>query len=186
MRPMFVFAVVLFVCVGLIVLIDRGLPYKTCWCWPHNQHIFTKQKLLNKGREYVSFGSYGSEADWNNPQRVIPLDYEQAQGKRIFYQECVWCHADSTPAGPSNRSNVSPDPPLMNDGAILNAESDESLHKIIAYGGPAVGKSAMMPPYGLSLKDEEINDLIAYMRVVSVPEYHKPVGKWNWFGRSKH
>ena len=117
---------------------------------------------------------------------MIPLNYEQAQGKRIFYEQCVWCHADSTPAGPSNRSNVSPDPPLMNDGAILNAESDASLHKIIAFGGPAAGKSAMMPPYGLSLRDEEIDDLVAYIRVIATPEYHKPSNKSSWFWRNNH
>jgi mono/diheme cytochrome c family protein len=65
----------------------------------------------------------------------------------------------------------------MNDGNILNAESDASLKKIIALGGSAVGKSAMMPPYDSTLTDEEINDLIAYMRVIAVPEYGKTFGK---------
>jgi hypothetical protein len=32
----------------------------------------------------------------------------------------VWCHADSTPAGPSNRSNVTPNPALFNDGSLLS------------------------------------------------------------------
>src|ERR1700676_3191897 len=91
--------------------------------------------------------AYDSEPDWNDPQRVIPLNYQQAQGKRIFYEQCVWCHADSTPAGPSNRSNLTPVPPLLNDGAALNAESDQNLQNIITLGGSAVGKSAMMPPY---------------------------------------
>jgi mono/diheme cytochrome c family protein len=74
----------------------------------------------------------------------------------------------------------------MNDGAILNAESDASLHKIIAFGGPAAGKSAMMPPYGLSLRDEEIDDLVAYIRVIATPEYHKPSNKSSWFWRNNH
>lgn len=185
MKFVSVFASVLIGCMGLVVLIDKRSPYNICWCWPHDRHIFTRQKSHSQGNEYVSYGSYGSEVDWNNPQHQIPLDYEQAQGKRIFYEKCVWCHADSTPAGPSNRSNVSPDPPLMNDGATLNGESDESLHRIIAFGGPTAGKSAMMPPYSLSLKDEEIDDLIAFMRVISVPEYHKPVSKLNFIWRSK-
>jgi mono/diheme cytochrome c family protein len=186
MKPISVFAAFLIGCAGLVVLIDEKLPYTPCWCWPHSLQIFAKQKTLSEGMEYVSYGSYASEADWNNSQQIIPLNYEQAQGKRIFYEQCVWCHADSTPAGPSNRSNVSPDPPLMNDGAILNAESDASLHKIIAFGGPAAGKSAMMPPYGLSLRDEEIDDLVAYIRVIATPEYHKPSNKSSWFWRNNH
>ncbi|HXZ11088.1 MAG TPA: cytochrome c [Candidatus Sulfotelmatobacter sp.] len=118
--------------------------------------------------------AYDSEPDWNDPQRIIPLSYEQAQGKRIFSQQCVWCHADSTPAGPSNRSNVTPTPPLFNDGSVLNSESDEFLQNIITLGGSAMGKSAMMPPYGKTLTQEEVRSLIAYARAIAVPLYQPP------------
>jgi len=115
--------------------------------------------------------AYDSEPDWNDPQRIIPLGYEQSQGKRIFYQQCVWCHADSTPAGPSNRSNVSPTPALFNDGNVLNGQSDDFLQNIITLGGSAMGKSAMMPPYGRMLTQGEIRSLIAFARAVAVPPY---------------
>ncbi|MGB0036170.1 MAG: cytochrome c [Candidatus Acidiferrales bacterium] len=119
--------------------------------------------------------AYDTESDWNDPQRIIPLSYEQAQGKRVFYQQCVWCHADATPAGPSNRSNVTPTPALFNDGSVLNGESDEFLQNIITLGGSAMGKSAMMPPYGKTLTQDEIRSLIAYARVISVPRYQPSV-----------
>jgi mono/diheme cytochrome c family protein len=115
--------------------------------------------------------AYDSEVDWNDPQHVIPLGYEAAQGKRIFYQQCVWCHADTTPAGPSNRSNLTPTPPLLNDGTALNRESDDFLGNMIALGGSAMGKSAMMPAYGRTLSEEEIRSLIAYARAIAVPPY---------------
>ena len=115
--------------------------------------------------------AYDTEADWADAQRVIPLSYQQAQGKRIFYQQCVWCHADATPAGPSNRSNLTPVPPLLNDGAVLNAESDQTLQNTIALGGSAVGKSAMMPPYGRMLSAEEIRAVIAFTRAIAQPPY---------------
>ena len=118
--------------------------------------------------------AYDSEADWNDPQRVIPLNYQQAQGKRVFYAQCVWCHADATPAGPSNRSNLKPMPALMNDGAVLNSESDEYLRNIITLGGSAVSKSAMMPPYGQTLTQNEIQDVIAYTRAIAQPPYQPP------------
>jgi mono/diheme cytochrome c family protein len=118
--------------------------------------------------------AYDSEQDWNDPQRTIPLSYSEAQGKRIFYQQCVWCHADATPAGPSNRSNLSPTPPLMNDGTMLNSESDEFLQNIITLGGSAMGKSAMMPPYGKALTEDEIRSVIAYARAIAEPLYQSP------------
>jgi mono/diheme cytochrome c family protein len=152
--------------------------------------IYVNRKVTAKphpiGNEYVSFGSYGSETDWNDPQRTIPLDYQQTEGKRIFYQQCVWCHADVTPAGPSNRSNVTPSPALMNDGTVLNLKSDQYLHEIIAKGGSAVGRSPMMPPYGNSLTDDEINSLIAYTRAIAVPAYQAPSSTVRRFLRHKN
>ncbi len=118
--------------------------------------------------------AYDIEPDWNDPQHLIPLNYEQAQGKRLFYERCVWCHADATPAGPSNRNNVNPTPALMNDGATLNPLSDEYMQNIIALGGSAVGKSAMMPPGGRTLTQSEIRALIAYMRAIAQPPYQPP------------
>ena len=162
---------------GLAAVVSKSVKTKPCWCWSGGQRMVAGVKPQVDKNEYVSFGSYGSEVDWIKPDHIIPLDYNQEQGRRIFYQQCVWCHADSTPAGPSNRSNVTPDPPLMNDGAILNSESDAALQRVISLGGSAVGKSAMMPPYGSTLSPEQINDLIAYMRVIATPEYHKPTKK---------
>jgi len=115
--------------------------------------------------------AYDTEVDWTDPQHVIPLNYQQAQGKRIFYQQCVWCHADATPAGPSNRSNLTPVPPLLNDGAVLNAESEENMRNIVTLGGAAMGKSAMMPPYGRMLSAEEIRSVIAFTRAIAQPPF---------------
>jgi len=122
----------------------------------------------------VAFGAYDTEPDWNDSTKLVNLGYQESQGKRVFYQYCVWCHADATPAGPSNRSNVTPMPPLMNDGEKLNGESDEYLQNIITLGGSALGKSAMMPPYGKTLSAGEITAVIAFTRAVAQPAYQKP------------
>jgi mono/diheme cytochrome c family protein len=177
MKLLAVYLSVLVASLGLVAMARKTVVDKFCWCWSGDQHMVAGPKPQVERNEYVSYGSYGTEADWNNPEHTFALDYNQDQGKRVFYQQCVWCHADTTPAGPSNRSNVSPDPPLMNDGNILNKESDASLRRAIALGGSAVGKSAMMPPYGSTLTEEQIDDVIAYMRVIAVPEYHKAQDK---------
>jgi mono/diheme cytochrome c family protein len=148
---------------------------KLCWCWPPVRHAgAVANKAKFESAEYVENGPFGTETDWNNPDHVYQLTYGQEQGRRIFYQHCVWCHADATPAGPSNRSNITPDPGLLNDSAVLSKVNDESLRKIIAAGGGGVGKSAMMPPYGGTLSEEEINDVVAYIRVIAAPEPPKP------------
>ena len=118
--------------------------------------------------------AYDSEQDWNNPDRIIPLNYQQAQGKRVFYQYCVWCHADATPAGPSNRSNLNPMPPLANDGAVFNSLSDDFLRNTITLGGSAVGKSGLMPPWGKTLSQEDIDAVIVFYRAIAQPPYQAP------------
>jgi len=118
--------------------------------------------------------AYDSEPDWSDATKSVSLRYQEAQGKRVFYQYCVWCHADATPAGPSNRSNLTPVPPLLNDGATLNSESDEFMQNIITLGGSAMGKSAMMPPYGRTLSAEEIRSVIAFTRAIAQPPFQPP------------
>ncbi len=122
----------------------------------------------------AAFGAYDTEPDWNDSTKVVKLGYQESQGKRVFYQYCVWCHADATPAGPSNRSNLAPTPALMNDGDKLNGESEEYLQNVITLGGSALGKSAMMPPYGKTLSPEEIKAVIAFTRAIAQPVYRKP------------
>jgi mono/diheme cytochrome c family protein len=119
--------------------------------------------------------SYDAETDWTDTQKTIPLGYLEAQGKRVFYQYCVWCHADASPAGPSNRSNLTPMPALLNDGSVLNNHSDEYLQNMITLGGSAMGKSAMMPPYGGTLTPDDIRAVIAFARAVAQPPYQPPV-----------
>jgi cytochrome c5 len=118
--------------------------------------------------------AYAVDADWNDPDKLTPLNYQQAEGKRVFYTYCVWCHADSTPAGPSNRANVTPTPPLMNDGSKLNGLSDEFMRNIITLGGAAMGKSPMMPAWGRTLSQEEIQAEIAFARAIAQPPYQRP------------
>lgn len=119
--------------------------------------------------------AYDAETDANDPQHRVALNYQQAQGKRVFYNNCVWCHADATPAGPSNRSNLTPAPPLFTDGEVFNPLSDEFLQNIITLGGSAMAKSAMMPPWGRTLTQDEIRSVRAYIRAVAQPPYQPPV-----------
>ena len=120
-----------------------------------------------------AFGAYDSEPDWNDAQKLVKLGYQESQGKRVFYLYCVWCHADASPAGPSNRSNLTPVSPLMNDGDKLNGESDEFIVNIITLGGSALGKSAMMPPYGKTLSPGEIKAVVAFTRAIAQPPYQR-------------
>jgi mono/diheme cytochrome c family protein len=45
--------------------------------------------------------------------------------------------------------------------------SDEHLFRVIKEGGAAVGKSPLMAPWGGTLGDPQIHDLVAFVRSLS-------------------
>ena len=49
-----------------------------------------------------------------------------------------------------------------------------TCENIITLGGSAMSKSAMMPPYGQTLTQEEIHDVIAYTRAIAQPPLSAP------------
>jgi mono/diheme cytochrome c family protein len=126
--------------------------------------------------------AYDVEQDSTDPQKIIPLDYEQSEGKRVFYDKCVWCHGDATPAGPSNKANLVPQPPLLTDGNVLNSLSDAFIRNIVTLGGSALGKSPMMPPWGNTLNEQEIRFVTAYVRAVAVPPYQPSARQLSDYG----
>ena len=106
----------------------------------------------------------------------IALGYQQTVGHELNEQYCARCHnSESTAARVSNFDNLSTKPHPFNEGDTLNAMSDDDLTAIISHGGPALNKSAEMPPFGYTLSKSDIQALISYIRAVSDPPY-KPTG----------
>lgn len=102
----------------------------------------------------------------------IALGYQQQVGYQLDAKYCARCHdQESTPERVSNYDNLAVKPHAFTEGDTLNKISDADLTAIINHGGPALGKSALMPPYGYTLSKIEIQSLISYIRLVSDPPY---------------
>ena len=56
----------------------------------------------------------------------------------------------------SNYDNLEIKPHAFTEGDTLNKMTDADLTAIISHGGPALNKSALMPPYGYTLSKTEI------------------------------
>ncbi len=109
----------------------------------------------------------------------IALDYQQMLGRVLNEKYCSRCHnPESTAERVSNHDNLTVPPHSFSDGAALNAISKANLIAEISHGGAAVGKSAEMPPYGLTLSAPDIEALTAYIRAVADPPY-RPQGVFN-------
>jgi mono/diheme cytochrome c family protein len=98
------------------------------------------------------------------------LGFEQNQGRQLSELYCARCHdPESTAERVSNHDNLSAQAHAFSDGAVLNKMTDQDLVAIIQHGGPGLGKSAEMPPYGHTLSKSDILALAAYIRAVADP-----------------
>ena len=94
-----------------------------------------------------------------------------AAGQALYVANCATCHgARGAGDGPAAAA-LDPKPAHHNDGAYMNALTNEHLFKVIKEGGAAVGKSPMMAPWGGMLSDAQIWDVVAYVRSLAQPPY---------------
>ena len=100
--------------------------------------------------------------------REVALGYEQTLGRALNEIYCIRCHTqESTPESVSNFDNLSPSPHEFTDASTLDRISDADLIEIINHGGPSLHKSPEMPPYGATLRPEEIKAIVSYIRAIS-------------------
>jgi cytochrome c5 len=104
------------------------------------------------------------------------LGYQQRVGSILVDKYCNRCHdPESSAERVSNHDNLEVKPHAFTEGDTLNKMSDADLTSIILHGGPALNRSALMPPYGNTLTAADVRALIAYTRAVADPPY-QPAG----------
>jgi mono/diheme cytochrome c family protein len=105
----------------------------------------------------------------------LAAEYPQEVGYEVNQKYCSRCHdSESTTEQVSNYDNLAVKPHSFSNGDVYNKLSDKDLADIIARGGPAMNRSALMPPYGATLDKAETQALISYIRLVSDPPYVAP------------
>src|SRR5215467_13000520 len=103
-------------------------------------------------------------------QNVIGAGNVEAGGK-LYQTRCSPCHGPDGKAATPTAQALTPKPRDHTDGAYMNPLSNEHLEKVIKNGGPSVGKSAVMPAH-TDLHDQQIEDVIAFVRTLAVPPYN--------------
>jgi mono/diheme cytochrome c family protein len=100
----------------------------------------------------------------------IALGYQQTLGRQLSDKYCERCHnPESTAERLSNFDNLEIKPHAFTEGETLNKISDADLAAIISHGGPALNKSALMPPWRDTLSKSDIQALVSYIRAISDP-----------------
>ncbi len=87
-----------------------------------------------------------------------------SRGEMVFMTNCILCHG--VKGNGKGRASVMYDPPPAD--LTRSDKNDDYKRMIITMGGAAMGRSEVMPEWGLQLKDQEIEDVIAYLRTILV------------------
>jgi cytochrome c oxidase cbb3-type subunit 3 len=98
-----------------------------------------------------------------------------ARGQGDYVTYCAPCHGSRGGGdGPLARMLV-PKPARHNDAVFMNALSDEYLLRLLKDGGPAFGKSPLMGAWGGILSEQQVRDLVAFMRLLADGAGRSPV-----------
>jgi mono/diheme cytochrome c family protein len=82
--------------------------------------------------------------------------------KQLYEQTCAMCHGPEGKGDGPNAQVLQPKP--ANLASVLKGKDTAYLTKLLKEGGASVGKSPLMPSYKGILKDEQIRDLIKYVK----------------------
>ncbi len=86
------------------------------------------------------------------------------RGAVIYKEYCSQCHgAEGKGDGPA-ASGLSPKP-AVHANIPFEKLPMEYLYNVINFGGPSVGKSANMPYWGLTIGQQGVADVLAYLKV---------------------
>ncbi len=84
---------------------------------------------------------------------------------------CMQCHGMDGNGKGVNIRDMSVQPRDHTDAKAMSARSDDTLFKVIKEGGPSIDKSVLMPPWGDTLSDEEIKDMVQHLRTLCKCKY---------------
>ena len=87
-----------------------------------------------------------------------------AAGAPHYATFCASCHGPTGNGDGPVAAGLNPKPARHSDSAYMGALSDDYLFKVIKQGGVAVGKSPLMAPWGGTLSDADIRDVVAFVR----------------------
>ena len=103
---------------------------------------------------------------------ATPAGAEEVEKLFKFY--CAQCHGLG---GKGDGPNVTKDFPVsprnFTNAAEMNKLSDADVKNVVMDGGPAMSKSPMMPPWGKTLEEADVDALVKYLRQLCACEGKK-------------
>jgi mono/diheme cytochrome c family protein len=118
-----------------------------------------------------------SFAQGDTPNPVAPPAYPKKEsleastyrGSIVFHHYCELCHGVKADGNGRAAKLYNPRPANL----VMSDKNDAYKNLIIRRGGKMLGRSEFMPAWESELTDEQIADVIAFLRSIRAPEASK-------------
>ncbi len=90
----------------------------------------------------------------------------QENGRRIYQSFCAQCHGVKGNGTGRKGIALGTKPADHTNKEAMSKRTDAELYGIIWYGGKSTGLSEMMPSWRNALKEEDVWDIISYIRIL--------------------
>jgi len=85
--------------------------------------------------------------------------------EQVFGFYCAQCHGmEGKGDGPNVTADFPVDPRNFTNAEEMEKLSDADIKNVILQGGPVASKSPMMPPWGKTLSEEQVDALVKHLR----------------------
>ena len=106
---------------------------------------------------------------------------DPTQGKQYYYVYCIACHGWLLHGDGPSASELNPRPRTLTRGDYMQKKTNLELFQVIKGGGEVLALSSSMPNWGNVLQDQDIWNIVAFIRAMqdvpppkSVTEYLNP------------
>jgi mono/diheme cytochrome c family protein len=87
-----------------------------------------------------------------------------AEGKQNYDAVCAACHGPTGNGDGPGAATLSVPPRKFSDCAVMEKIPDKTMIDVIKHGGTAAHLSPEMQPWGSAFTDDQVKDLVAYIR----------------------
>lgn len=109
--------------------------------------------------------------NWSGKYTSAVAGADPNQGKHWYYFYCVSCHGWQGQGDGPNAIEMDPRPRPLTKGDYMNKRTNVQIFGVIKGGGTAVELADSMPAWGNVLQDQDIWNVVAFLRAISDQPY---------------
>jgi mono/diheme cytochrome c family protein len=116
-------------------------------------------QMVSPGKRMISVGCVATLLSVASAALVAPAFGEDlAKGKKVYVDRCLKCHGEKGKGDGPKAEDLKKKPADYTDKAKMAKVTDADLKKVLKEG------KSPMPAFGKKLTDEQVDDVIGYVR----------------------